>query len=238
MNLKKQFKNETGEEWLIKGDGLSVIINEEYVEWLEQRIKDNSNVKQGKMTKNNKPLKNTDTELFREVEGDHYSPSLHKTELGGIGIDVGGYVIVRSLRSWHELDQKNEKLESENQRLKKLLREYLDGNTAIEWNDVPVTDWEVDFYNRVKEAVESKYLPTVIHIIAEKESYSKPFNFYQGIDEKNDGLLLTSYDLEDAVRFNSHNEAKDFAIKLGQEYDGPFFAITYQVAVAPEDDNG
>lgn len=78
------------------------------------------------MTENNKPMKNTDTELFREVEGDHYSPSLHKTESGGIGIDIGGYVIVRSLRSWHNLDIKNKQLQSEDQRLRELLEECRD----------------------------------------------------------------------------------------------------------------
>jgi len=52
---------------------------------------------------NNQPSKNTDTELFRETEGDYYSPSLHETKDGKIGIDVGAHVIVKSLREWHGL---------------------------------------------------------------------------------------------------------------------------------------
>lgn len=46
---------------------------------------------------------NTDVELWREVEGDYYSPSIHRTEGGGIGINVGGHVIVKTLREWHKL---------------------------------------------------------------------------------------------------------------------------------------
>lgn len=48
-----------------------------------------------------KACANTDRELWRETEGDYYSPSIHVTEGGGIGIDVGGTVIVKPLREWH-----------------------------------------------------------------------------------------------------------------------------------------
>lgn len=47
--------------------------------------------------------KNTDRELWREREGDYYAASIHVTEGGGIGIDVGGTVVVRPIREWHEL---------------------------------------------------------------------------------------------------------------------------------------
>jgi hypothetical protein len=51
--------------------------------------------------------KNTDRELYREPDttgnGDYYMPSVFVTEGGGIGINVDGYVIVKSLRGWHEL---------------------------------------------------------------------------------------------------------------------------------------
>jgi len=49
------------------------------------------------------PMQNTDIELFREENNDYYSPSLHKTEDGKIGIDVGGTVYVKTLREWHKL---------------------------------------------------------------------------------------------------------------------------------------
>lgn len=44
---------------------------------------------------------NTDRELFREVPGDFYSPSLHVTESGKVGINVGGNVFVADLKQWH-----------------------------------------------------------------------------------------------------------------------------------------
>jgi hypothetical protein len=50
----------------------------------------------------------TDRELWREGGGDgngmsYYEPSIHLTEQGGIGINVGGTVYVKSLREWHAL---------------------------------------------------------------------------------------------------------------------------------------
>ena len=54
---------------------------------------------------------NTDVELFREKLGDmldpdnYYSPSVHVTQSQCIGMNVGGYVIVMSIRSWHKAAQ-------------------------------------------------------------------------------------------------------------------------------------
>ena len=47
--------------------------------------------------------KNTDRELWREREGDYYADSIHVTQSGGIGINVGGYVFVKPLSEWHAL---------------------------------------------------------------------------------------------------------------------------------------
>lgn len=49
---------------------------------------------------------NNDIEIYREKTGDYYSPSIHLTESGGIGINVGGYVLVAPVRMWHEAGQK------------------------------------------------------------------------------------------------------------------------------------
>lgn len=52
------------------------------------------------------PVENTDRELYREPDkgnGSFYSDSIHVTAGGGIGINVGGLVIVKSLKSWHDL---------------------------------------------------------------------------------------------------------------------------------------
>ncbi len=46
---------------------------------------------------------NTDKELWREKEDDYYSPSIHVTKDGRIGINVGGFVHVKSARDWHKL---------------------------------------------------------------------------------------------------------------------------------------
>mgnify|MGYP001570165870 CR=1 FL=1 len=51
--------------------------------------------------------KNTDRELYREptdqIGTEYYQPSIHVTERGSIGINVGGYVIVMPLRNWHAI---------------------------------------------------------------------------------------------------------------------------------------
>ena len=46
--------------------------------------------------------KNTDKEIWRKTPGDYYSPSIHITESGGVGIDVGGHVLVAPIERWHE----------------------------------------------------------------------------------------------------------------------------------------
>lgn len=47
--------------------------------------------------------KNTDKEIWRKVIGEHYTPSIHVTSGGGIGINVGGHVIVMPVEKWHKL---------------------------------------------------------------------------------------------------------------------------------------
>lgn len=49
---------------------------------------------------------NTDRELWRETEGDYYSPRIFVTSQGGIGIDVGGHCIVRPIKGWFDLAAK------------------------------------------------------------------------------------------------------------------------------------
>lgn len=47
-----------------------------------------------------KPSKNTDKEIWRRIPDDYYSPSIHVTQQGGIGINVGGFVVVKSIEEW------------------------------------------------------------------------------------------------------------------------------------------
>ena len=51
------------------------------------------------------PSKNTDKEIWRKYKDDFYSPSIHVTERGEIGINVGGYVTVASVEDWHKAKQ-------------------------------------------------------------------------------------------------------------------------------------
>ena len=46
--------------------------------------------------------KNTDREIWRRIPKDYYSPSIHVTEQGNIGMNVGGLVIVLSVEEWHK----------------------------------------------------------------------------------------------------------------------------------------
>lgn len=45
-------------------------------------------------------VENTDREIWRRTPGDYYSPSIHVTAEGGIGINVGGQVIVMDVEGW------------------------------------------------------------------------------------------------------------------------------------------
>jgi hypothetical protein len=43
---------------------------------------------------------NTDKEIWRRKPDDYYSPSIHVTAEGGIGMNVGGRVIVMDIEDW------------------------------------------------------------------------------------------------------------------------------------------
>src|SRR3990172_2491619 len=62
----------------------------------------------GDMSEARKAYKNTDTELWRERPDDYYSPSVHVTQDGELGINVGGLVTVASLRQWHRWAEESE----------------------------------------------------------------------------------------------------------------------------------
>jgi len=54
----------------------------------------------------NQAVRNTDREIWRgpdEGNGSYYADSIHVTEQGGIGINVGGTVFVKPVREWHKL---------------------------------------------------------------------------------------------------------------------------------------
>jgi len=63
---------------------------------------------------------NADKEVWREEPDNYYSPSLRVTQGGAIGIDVGGTVIVKTIRDWHRLAMRGGVIDQE--KLKDLLR--------------------------------------------------------------------------------------------------------------------
>ena len=65
-------------------------------------MEDILNVKPRPATEHEASL-NTDREIWRSVPGDYYSPSIHVTKEGAIGINVGGRVFVKDVRDWHSL---------------------------------------------------------------------------------------------------------------------------------------
>ena len=51
-------------------------------------------------------VENTDRELWRgpdEGAGSYFADSVHMTKDGSLGINVGGFVIVKPVREWHGL---------------------------------------------------------------------------------------------------------------------------------------
>ena len=54
---------------------------------------------------------NTDKNIWRKIKDDYYSPSIHVTKEGNIGINVGGTVIVKPIEEWFLLGDKKEKKE-------------------------------------------------------------------------------------------------------------------------------
>ena len=81
----------------------------------------NSRMRKEKQMENN-AAENTDKEIWRKVKDDYQSPSIHVTESGSIGIDVGSLVFVAPVEKWHEVFKKNLELEGiERQKLDNLI---------------------------------------------------------------------------------------------------------------------
>jgi len=68
--------------------------------------------------------KNTDKEIWRETEDDYYADSIHVTEHGGIGMNVGGSVIVKGVRDWHKTIKNVEEKDGEKKVLEHLVHAW------------------------------------------------------------------------------------------------------------------
>lgn len=69
---------------------------------------------------------NTDREIWREREGDYYADSIHVTKMGGIGINCGGSVIVKSVRGWHGLAKRPQRYNIGTDELVEVTQEWVD----------------------------------------------------------------------------------------------------------------
>lgn len=85
---------------------------------------------------------NTDIEIWREKDGDYFSPSIHVTRSGNVRIDVSGKVFVKPIKEWHRMALNHDKLVE----ALKISRTYV-AATAV-YNKI----------NKVQEQAESDYL--------------------------------------------------------------------------------
>lgn len=72
---------------------------------------------------------NTDREIWRgpdEGLGSYYADSIHVTKAGGIGINCGGHVIVKSPRAWHGLAKKPQRYDIATDELVEVTQEWVD----------------------------------------------------------------------------------------------------------------
>lgn len=73
---------------------------------------------------------NTDRELWRgpdEGNGSYYADSIHITKMGGIGINCGGHVIVKSPRAWHGLAKRPQRYDIATDEMVEVTQEWVDG---------------------------------------------------------------------------------------------------------------
>ena len=70
--------------------------------------------------------KNTDRELWRKVKDNYYSPSLHVTVTGGIGINKGGTVYVKPIEEWHRLAEAEDKRMRQREMINKINMSFSD----------------------------------------------------------------------------------------------------------------
>lgn len=114
-------------------------------------------------------IENTDQELWREQPGDYYAASIHVTEHGDIGIDVGGHVLVAPIHKWHEAGDNHftvdpesfpwtSKEPSQHTRRTNAIRRCRARAGQAEPEPPPIyaTPGVVDFINRMAESPESK----------------------------------------------------------------------------------
>jgi hypothetical protein len=100
-----------------------------------------------------KTVQNTDKELWKEDPLDVYSPSLHVTKDGMIGISVGGTVYVKKLRSWHDLADRD---------LAETLSDEPKTNIELDKANMRLDQYEQAIMQRDRELVEKERVICVL----------------------------------------------------------------------------
>ena len=108
---------------------------------------DESNTEESRWQASQKAAQNTDRELWREREGDYYADSIHVTKDGGIGINSGGTVYVKSLRNWHELASAAHRRLNKTQP-QRLLEEIIPNPASGEWTVESASEIVGNVWNR------------------------------------------------------------------------------------------
>lgn len=107
---------------------------------------------------------NTDRELWREREGDFYADSIHVTQEGWIGMNVGGLVIAMPVKEWHRLACKAtgrrgdelERLRALNAEMRAALTNLVECLELAERNDdlpLPFAGYGYDFITKARAAI-------------------------------------------------------------------------------------
>lgn len=99
---------------------------------------------------------NTDKEIWREIEGEYYSPSIFVTEQGKIGINVGGNVYVQSVEKWHQQADRIVELEKQGEPVAWM--EYIQDEEWEVWYTEPTDLPEGHSYKPLYLAPQSKPL--------------------------------------------------------------------------------
>ena len=94
---------------------------------------------------------NTDKNIWRNVKDDYYSPSIHVTEEGNIGINVGGHVIVKPVEDWFLLgiEEAKEKIDKEYKKLDKPLKKKQLPKSNKNWEIIPGEKLTDEFINNL-----------------------------------------------------------------------------------------
>lgn len=135
----------------------------------------------------NRACENTDVELWRgpdEGNGDYYADSIHMTKGGGLGINCGGMVIVKPVRTWHALARQATEMGERLVKATKLIEEDNDAMVKLieaEADVLRLHREKCDFYQRAIDAeIERDQLRAKLKPFIEADWYTTGFGTFSG----------------------------------------------------------